>query len=250
MKRSCLSLLLSLVVLPVAAQEAAAQDGRYLVQFKDFRGAAAAVRAAGGTPVVELAPQSAIAAYLPAQALTGLRRNPNVLLIEPDPRRYPMGQMTPYGIGMVQADLVSDDSAGNTTVCIIDSGYYSGHEDLASGSNVTGSNNSGSGNWYEDSCGHGTHVAGTIAALNNNSGVRGVLGSGKINIRAEKVFDGASCGWSYSSSLVAALNACRGNPSPERLVVNMSLGGSFASSIESSAFQAAYDAGVLSVAAA
>jgi len=250
MKRSCLSLLLSLVVLPVAAQEAAAQDGRYLVQFKDFRGAAAAVRAAGGTPVVELAPQSAIAAYLPAQALTGLRRNPNVLLIEPDPRRYPMVQMTPYGIGMVQADQVGDDSAGNTTVCIIDSGYYSGHEDLASGSNVTGSNNSGSGNWYEDSCGHGTHVAGTIAALNNTLGVRGVLGGGKINIRAEKVFDGASCGWSYSSSLVAALNACRSNSTTPRLVVNMSLGGSFASSVESSAFQAAYDAGVLSVAAA
>jgi serine protease len=239
------------LALPLAAQDSADQDGRYLIQFKNFRGAAAAVRAAGGTPAVELAPQSAIAAYLPAQALAGLRRNPNVALIEPDARRYPMAQTTPYGITMVQADQVSDAAAGNTTVCIIDSGYYRDHDDLAKDSNVTGSTDSGSGAWYQDSCGHGTHVAGTIAALQNTTGVRGVLGGGNINIRAEKVFDGANCGWSYSSSLVAALNACRSNTTtPERLVVSMSLGGSFSSTIENSAFQAAYDAGVLSVAAA
>ena len=251
MIRNLLSALALVVTLPVSAQQTADQDGRYLVQFKRFGGAAAAVRAAGGTPVVELAPQSTIAAYLPAQALTGLRRNPNVVLIEPDVRRYPLAQTTPYGVGMVQADLVSDANAANTTICIIDSGYYRAHDDLAKGSNVSGSTNSGSGNWYEDSCGHGTHVAGTISALNNSLGVKGVLGSGTINLRAEKVFDGASCAWSYSSTLVAALNACRSNAAtPQRLVVSMSLGGSFSSSVENAAFQSAYDDGVLSVAAA
>jgi len=252
MNRLLLSFALALVTLPLSAQRVADQDSRYLIQFRDFRGAAAAVRAAGGVPVVELTPQSAIAAYLPAQALEGLRRNPNVVLVEPDPRRYPYGQTTPYGITMVQADQLIDASAGNTTVCIIDSGYYAGHEDLAHGANVTGSSNSGTGDWFIDTCGHGTHVAGTISALNNTLGVKGVLGSGNINIRAEKVFDGASCGWSYSSTLVAALNACRSNTdtTTQRLVVSMSLGGSFSSTVESNAFQAAYDAGVLSVAAA
>ncbi|MDH5538032.1 MAG: S8 family serine peptidase [Rhizobacter sp.] len=260
MHRNLLLALALLAALPLAAQETADQDGRYLIQFRQFGGAAAAVRAAGGTPVVELTPQAAVAAYLPAQALAGLRRNPNVVLIEPDARRYPLAQTMPYGIGMVQADQVSDAAAGNTTVCVIDSGYYRAHEDLAKGSNyggpvgsgtVTGSSGVGTGNWYEDSCGHGTHVAGTISALSNTLGVKGVLGSGAINIRAEKVFDGAACGWSYSSTLVAALNACRSNAAtPPRLVVSMSLGGSFSSSVESAAFQAAYDAGVLSVAAA
>ena len=130
MRTTLLGLVVVLMASPLAAQEAADQDGRYLVQFRDFRGAAAVVRAAGGTPVVELAPQSAIAAYLPAQAVSGLRRNPNVILVEADPRRYPMAQTTPYGISMVQADQVSDANAGNTTICIIDSGYYRAHEDL------------------------------------------------------------------------------------------------------------------------
>lgn len=240
------------VALPLAAQQTPDQDGRYLIQFRDFRGAAQVVRAAGGTPVVELAQQGAIAAYLPSQALPGLRKNPNVVLIEPDPRRHLMAETSPYGIAMVQADQVSDANAANTTVCIIDSGYFREHEDLSAGPNVTGSTDPGTGNWYEDSCGHGTHVAGTVAALkNNNLGVVGVLPSGTVKLRAEKVFDGSACAFTYSSNLIAALNSCRNNtPSSQRLVVSMSLGGSFSSVTESNAFQSAYDAGVLSIAAA
>ncbi len=250
MKRSLIAAaILSLAAIAASAQETA-QDGRYLIQFRDFRGAAAAVRAAGGTPVIELAPQKAIAAYLPAQALRGLRNNPNVVLVEVDPRRYPMGQTTPYGITMVQADQVSDAQAGNSTVCIIDSGYYASHEDLA-GNKVTGSSDpGGSGEWYVDTCGHGTHVAGTISAMNNTLGVLGVLPHGNVNLRSQKVFDGADCSWTYSSSLVAALNACESNAATGHLVVSMSLGGNIASQTESAAFQSAYDAGVLSVAAA
>ena len=98
---------------------------RYIVQFLPGRGAAgsAAVRAAGGQVVLELARHDAVAARLPAVALPGLTRNPNVEYIELDPKRYPMAQQTtPYGITMVQANLLSDDYAGNRRVCIIDSG--------------------------------------------------------------------------------------------------------------------------------
>jgi len=232
------------------AQQSANSEGRYLIKFKDFRGAAQAVRAAGGNPVVELAEQAAIAAYLPAQAIEGLRHNPNVELVEEDALRWPMAQVTPYGITMVQADQVSDANAGNTTICIIDSGYYTAHEDLA-GNQVSGVNNSGTGNWYEDSCGHGTHVAGTISALANSAGVVGVLPNGKVNLRAQKVFNNADCKWTYASTLVQALNNCRAAlPAGQRLVVSMSLGGNISSVTEDSAFQSAYNAGVLSVAAA
>ena len=65
------------------------------------------------------------------------------------------------------------------------------------------------------------HVAGTIAALANGEGVVGVLPNGNIGLHIIKVF-GAS-GWSYSSGLVAALDACEAAGSN---VVSMSLGGS------------------------
>jgi subtilisin family serine protease len=236
-------------------------DGRYMVKFRDFRGAAQAVSAAGGQVVHELGPQKAIAAYLPEQALEGLRRNPNVEYVEVDPRRYPMAQTVPYGIGMVQATdpTFPGTGQGNVTVCVIDSGYHEAHEDLPkqSAGRVTGTNVSGTGNWNQDTCGHGTHVAGTIAALDQNKvggpvvGVVGVSSNGTVGLHIVKVFDGADCRWAYSSSLVSALNVCRNNvPASQKLIVSMSLGGSTSSTTENNAFQSAYDAGVLSVAAA
>jgi serine protease len=243
--------LLTLVVVPTAIAQDAPNDGRYMVKFKDFRGASEAVRAAGGQPVLSLEPQGVIAAYLPEQALRGLRNNPNVEFIEVDPRRYLLAETKPYGITMVQADdaFFDDNNSSGATVCIIDSGYYRAHTDLQDTS-VSGTNDSGTGLWYEDSCGHGTHVAGTVAALKNGTGVLGVNSSGSLNIWVEKVFNGTDCAWTYSSSLVEALNRCRNNAGGRKLVVSMSLGGSFSSTTENNAFQNAYDNGVLSVAAA
>jgi len=258
MTRSKLTHLLAPLALLVAsvagAQDGDAQsDGRYMVKFRDFRGAAQAVSAAGGQVVHELGPQSAIAAYLPEQALEGLRRNPNVEYVEVDPRRYLMGQTTPYGIGMVQANdsVFANSNASNVTVCIIDSGYQLAHEDLQD-NYVTGTNDTGTGSFSEDSCGHGSHVAGTVAALNNGVGVVGVNGNGVLNLHIEKVFNGSACQWTYSSSLVTALNRCSNAVSGtgRKLVVSMSLGGPTASTTENNAFQSAYDNGVLSVAAA
>jgi serine protease len=237
------------VTAPAIAEEE--NDNRYIVQFRDFSGAAAAIRGAGGVTAIELPNHNAIAAYLPEQALHGLQNNPNVLLIERDARRYLMSQTTPYGIPMVQADLLAATNAGACTVCIIDSGYQVAHEDLQS-SKVTGTNDSGTGNWYEDSCGHGTHVAGTVAALNNSLGVVGVVGNGSVNIHIEKVFNGTDCKWAYSSGLVQALDRCRAKVSgtSQKLIVSMSLGGSLSSTTENNAFANAYNAGVLSIAAA
>lgn len=237
-----LLLLILVAAVPVFAQA----PGRYMVEFHQFGpDSVRAVTAAGGSPVHQFPELGVVAAWLPETALKGLQNNPNVKLIEVDPLRQLMAQETPYGIPMVEADLLSDSKAGGCKVCIIDSGYYINHEDLQS-ANVTGYTDGGTGDPFVDGCGHGTHVAGTVAALNNTAGVIGVLPSGNINLHIVKVF-GNDCGWAYSSDLIDALNRCRDAGSN---VVSMSLGGTFKSVTEDRAFSDAYAAGVLSIAAA
>ena len=248
---------LSLLLLPVLGGQApiafaqppgaaASADGRYLVEFRQGGPAAvAAVRAAGGAAVHSFPELNVVAAHLPAAALQALRNNPNVVAIEEDPRRYPSAEVVPYGIPMVQADQVPWASGGSRKTCIIDSGYYSAHDDLQS-SSVTATANAGSGDPFTDRCGHGTHVAGTIAALQNGTGVVGVVPNGALSLHIVKVF-GDSCSWAYSSDLIAAANAC-GNANAN--IISMSLGGGVKSRFEEQKFNQLYDAGVLSIAAA
>ena len=233
---------------------------RYIVKFRPGRAAAgeAAVRAAGGQVIVTLGPQEAVAVRIPAAALNGLSRNPNVEFVEEDAVREPLafanttqaGETVPYGIQMVQANLVSSTNAAGRKICIIDSGYSQQHQDLKD--DVTAKlTDSGSGTWNKDSCGHGTHVAGTIAAIGGND--VGVVGANPdVALHIVKVFgnddlNGGACGWTYSSNLVNALNACTAGGAN---VVSMSLGGSLKSRTEETAFATAYANNVLSIAAA
>lgn len=202
----------------------------------------------GGQKVVDLSNDNAMAITIPAQALRGLQNNPNVLYVEEDVKRELFSSEfepnAPYGISMVQADQVSAAVASNRTVCVIDSGYDLGHPDLQTNA-VTGVWDSGTGNWYTDENGHGTHVTGTIAALANGIGVVGVVPNGQMNLHIVKVF-GAN-GWAYSSSLIAAADQCANYGAN---VINMSLGGSFSSTTERNAFARLNNDGVLSIAAA
>ena len=112
----------------------------------------------------------------------------------------------PYGIDLIKALKVSDEFVNNKKVCIIDSGYDINHPDLPSaGTKVTGAANGGAGVWNQDGNGHGTHVAGTIAAIGQNGkGVRGVVRSGELNIHVVRVF--GNSGWAWSSSLMNAVS--------------------------------------------
>lgn len=203
------------------------------------------VRTEGGEVHHEFPRLNAVAVTLPKVAIERLRRLPNVVSIEEDPIRMPYAQVTPYGISMVQADKVSDANAYTRKVCVIDSGYAVNHEDLQY-SFVTYSVDNGTGDPATDKCGHGTHVAGTIAALNNSEGVMGVLPSGHLNLHVVKVF-GDNCGWTYSSNLVAAVDQCVASGAN---VINMSLGGPIRSFYENTALNNYYNQGALLVAAA
>ena len=247
------------VLLGNAVIAAGPDSDRYIISFQNAAKGKSALRAAGADVLLDLPNQRAVAAHIPARALKGLQRNPNIEYIEVDAPRFPMSQTTPWGIPMVQADskLLSDAETGNTLVCIIDSGYSNGHEDLPVLGPGDTSPNSGTGDPLASStlCHHGTHVAGTIAALANGGGVVGVNPNGDVGLHIVKVFEddassASGCGWGYSSNLVAALNACIAAGSGKKLIVNMSLGGAVKNRTEQRAFNSAYDAGVLSIAAA
>ncbi|MFC0252679.1 S8 family peptidase [Massilia consociata] len=247
-------------ILCSTASAAPADTTRVIVKFKP--GAKAAMKSlaanSNATMQKEIFGMDAVAMEVPMTALKGLENNPNVEYVEEDLKRYPialtspstgtpyaLGQTVPYGIKQVQADLLSDANTGNRMVCIIDSGYDRAHEDL-SGNVVTGTNDPGTGNWYTDENSHGTHVAGTIAAINNsNVGVVGVNANRRLKLHIIKVF-GAS-GWAYSSDLASAANKCR---SAGANIINMSLGGAGSSTTESNAFATLANAGILSIAAA
>jgi subtilisin family serine protease len=247
-------------ILCSSAMAAAPDTTRVIVAFKP--GAKAAVKgvvaAAKGSVKHEIFGMNAMAIEVPLVALKGLENNPNVEYIEEDVVRKPFaltspstgtpytsGQLVPYGIKMVQADQLSDSAAANRKVCIIDSGVNRDHEDL-SGNNFTGEYDSGTGWWYTDENHHGTHVAGTIAAINNSGvGVVGVNANKQLKLHIVKVFGAA--GWAYSSTLATAANKCGAAGAN---VISMSLGGGAKSITEQRAFDSLQTKGVLSIAAA
>ncbi len=212
----------------------------------DIASAKSEVIKAGGAIKKELKKHKMVAATMSKSALNKLRKNPNVESIEVDVRRKPMAQTTPYGYTMVQANQFAQSDTTARKVCIIDTGYNLGHPDLpGTNDGVTGqANNSAVGNWYNDGNGHGTHVAGTIAAYDNNEGVVGVYPG--VNMHIVKIFNDSGQ-WTYASDLIDAITQCQDAGSN---VVNMSLGGGSSSTTERNAMQSFTDAGMLLVAAA
>jgi subtilisin family serine protease len=215
---------------------------RVIVNFKPGADKAKVIAAAGGKEKLAIHGMNASAVELPTAAVAALSKNPAVEFVEEDVQRAPMAQTMPYGITQVQADQVWAQATGaNRKICIIDSGLYAAHEDHQSGKTITGY----PAGWNTDKCHHGTHVAGSIAAVNNSVGVVGVLPNG-VNLHIVKVF-GDDCSWTYSSTLADAANRC---VSAGANVISMSLGGGTKSRTEETAFNNAWNNGVLSVAAA
>ncbi|MCK7595160.1 S8 family serine peptidase [Pseudomarimonas salicorniae] len=245
------SLALSLLLaLPGAALPAEISE-RVMVRFSPGKSAdgESLLKAAGAKVHVRLDWMDTLAVSLPPEAIEVLREQPEVLAVEPDPVRRSFAQQVPYGITLVDStNLWSSGATGsNVLICVIDSGINATHEDLVG--NISGGSPAG---WDSDACGHGTHVAGTAAARNNTLGVVGVAHAASLYV--VKIFSGdaQSCGSAFSSNILSAAQQCAsaGSAQNKRVVINLSLGGSGSSSIESSGFASLYNTGANLIVAA
>jgi len=141
--------------------------------------------------------------------------------------RRRLEETIPWGIPTVLQDIDFwnnlNATASQIKVCVVDTGYDLGHEDLPSGADVDGTDGAGEA-WYYDGNSHGTHCAGTIAALgSNDKGVVGVLPDNKDSnfmLLIGKAFDATGTG--YSSQTIAAVQSCVDKGAN---VISMSLGG-------------------------
>jgi subtilisin family serine protease len=145
--------------------------------------------------------------------------------IEPENNKLPklQAQSTPWGITAVGGSV---NVTSNTGVAwIVDTGVDLDHPDLNVNTTLaktfipTGNDALSA----DDLNGHGSHVAGTIAAKNNSLGVIGVCAG--ATVIPVKVFDYRGSG--TMSKIISGLNYIAGNLVTGKInVVNLSLGGS------------------------
>jgi len=148
-------------------------------------------------------------------------------------------QVIPWGINRIRAPRYWERAAygRNVKVAVIDTGV-SPHPDL----NISGSFNAiDNGRSARDDNGHGTHVAGTLAGLNNKFGVIGVAPG--IRLYAVKAFD--STGTGFVSDIIESIDWCVRN---RMHVINMSFGMAEGSATLLESIRRAHNRGIVLVA--
>jgi subtilisin family serine protease len=181
------------------------------------------------------------AARLPAAVIARIAADPNVAFISEDRPVHAIsvpiaaGDSAPTGVRRIGAATTTTAHAASTVaVAIIDTGIQLNHPDLNA---VTGKSCQVYSLDANDDHGHGTHVAGTIGAKNNGSGVVGVAPG--TTLYAVKVLNLAGAG--LSSDVICGIDWVTANASRLGIkVASMSLGGS--GSIDSSTCATTTDA--------
>jgi subtilisin len=217
----------------------------------------ALVRAHGGEIKYSYSIVNAIAAELPEASLAGIAHNPNVIAVEQDLEVQATTIEEEYSNTWSLSNInarpvhVSGNTGIGAKIGIIDSGINYNHPDLASNyvggyDFVEGENDLDirQGDGAMDVYGHGTHVAGTACASQNDFGVVGVASG--CSLYSLRVLNDAGSG--TTSNIIAAVQWAVNNNLD---VINLSLGRSTdMGSAAQTAFDNAYNAGVLIVAAA
>jgi len=245
----------------LATAGAAEERGRYIVVLHGSASSTAVAadheRAHGAqvTHVYEHA-LNGYAAQMTSRAAEGIESDPRVDYVEPDLPVAAFAQTLPSGINRINADLSPTakingvDERVDVDVAVIDTGIDLDHPDL----NVVASTKCSGGGPFSKKCtdgggdddnGHGTHVAGTVAAKDNDIGVVGVAPGARLH--AVKVLDSRGSG--YTSWIIAGIDWVTARASTIE-VANMSLGGSGYTSSQHTAIKNSVAKGVVYMVAA
>jgi subtilisin len=222
----CVLAILAVALVPAASAGAAQQRAGYVVVLKGSAGSAEVVakRHAGrfGASVSHVY-RNALSGYsatLSPARVAALRADPGVAAVVPDRTLRIQAQTLPTGINRIDGELsstVSGNGSGAVTVdvAIIDTGIGP-NSDL----NIVGGTNCVGGSSFADDNGHGTHVAGTVAARDNADGVVGVAPGARLwavkvlNAQGSGTISQIICGIDWVTARAGTIE-----------VANMSLGG-------------------------
>jgi len=237
LKRTCAPVLVaSFALSPSLFGQNAPQADRYIVTLNPGSQAAQVAAAHGVNPrQVYTHVLNGFAAQVPPGRLAALANDPRVASIVPDQQVFafakpvnppppPSGEVVPAGVVRVGAQSAWDNNWKGTGVgvAILDTGVDFNHTDLVERVSSEWSFTAYTSSAQDDN-GHGTHVAGIVAASDNSIDVVGVAPS--ATLYAVKVLDNTGSGW--DSDIISGLNwvvANAATASPKIKVINMSLG--------------------------
>ncbi|MFQ5966403.1 MAG: S8 family serine peptidase, partial [Acidimicrobiia bacterium] len=200
---------------------------------------------------------------LPAAAVAALEQSPLVAYVEPDIEVSVVqlgSQPVPTGVDRVEADLNPPAGPVDADIAVLDTGIWHGpglssHEDL----NLTvvsdctdaifypifGGCAAGPTANFQDEHGHGTHVAGIAAAIDNDIGIIGTAPGARLWSIKVAGADGTA----LLGSILAGVDLVAAN-APEIEVANVSLTMTGSSTALNDALSNATSAGVVFVVAA
>ncbi|MGH3660200.1 MAG: S8 family serine peptidase, partial [Micromonosporaceae bacterium] len=219
------------VAIPTSASADATPHG-YIVVFKDSVGQAsvgsvARAQAAEADAAVHSVYGSALRGYsatMSAAEAGDVAADSRVAYVVPDRTVSIDAQTVPTGIERTDAeqsptaDIDGNDERVDIDVAVIDTGIDLDHPDL--NVHTAGAMNCSNGRSADDGNGHGTHVAGTIGAIDNADGVVGMAPGARVwpvrvlNNRGSGSISDVVCGIDFVTAHADEIE-----------VANMSLGG-------------------------
>ncbi|HEX5770729.1 MAG TPA: S8 family serine peptidase [Nocardioidaceae bacterium] len=213
-----------------AAPAADLGEGRYIVVLKDGSSARSLANLHADRLGVDVGHvyTSALQGYsatMPASVASAVEALPSVKWVQRDRAVSTTAQSTPTGIDRANADasptaaIDGVDSRVDVDVAVIDTGVDLDHTDL-NVNRAAAKNCSILALSANDGHGHGTHVAGTIGALDNGAGVVGMAPGARI--WPVKVL--TDLGTGFNSDVICGIDYVTAH-ADEIEVANMSLGG-------------------------